>query len=98
MQVTRQRLQHMLPGTNGIGVTNRNRYPGFQCVHHIGNDAVLDPIATTNYVAGTGTGDAFMMAGIFFYVEEGIAITADDDLCTGFASTVRIVSTQAVRL
>src|ERR1035438_9053793 len=57
-QVTVQRLEHVLPGTDGRGTPNQNRSPGDESADQIRYEPVLGPVTSANDIAGAGRSKA----------------------------------------
>src|SRR6187431_443837 len=86
----------MLPRSNRSWISNRNRAVILQGIYDIWDDPILRPIAPTNYIPCTGTGNNFFVRRKILGVKKRAPITANNQFSTRFACTVWIVAAEAV--
>src|ERR1700733_15167912 len=86
----------MLPWSDCIRVPDRDGLVALQSPDRIGYDPVPGPVATPNDIARPGHTDGLLMPVIFLWIKKRIAIAVDDDLRTGLAGAVRVMSTKVI--
>ena len=91
-EVAGERLQDMLPGTNGIGVAHDDGFARHEGSHGVGDDPVGCPVATADDVAGAGRCCCRPVG------EEALAVRGRDQLRAALAGAVRIAAAHGVRL
>src|ERR1035438_4763307 len=97
-QVTVQRLEHVLPGTDGIGTPDYNRLPGEESADQIRNEPVLGPVTAANDIAGARRSQAHMVFMQSVDWKELATVCRDDNFGAGFAGSIRVVPTKRIRL
>src|SRR6202000_1395104 len=95
-QITIQGFHDMLPGPDGVRISDRNGFVVLQGPDQIGDNPVFCPVAAANHVSGSCRYDGFSMFRIFLCIEKGITIAIDDNLRTGLAGAVRIITSQFI--
>src|SRR5580704_12297578 len=86
----------MLPWSDCIRVPDRDGLVAMQGPDRIGYDPVPGPVATTDDIARPGHTDGLLMPVIFLWIKKRIAIAVDDDLRTGLAGAVRVMSPKVI--
>lgn len=77
----------MLPRAGGVGVADDDGLILLECAQDVWHQAVCRPITTADDVARAGGGQ-----GNTFFLKEGAAIGAGDQLCAAFAVAVGVVA------
>ena len=99
--VAMQRLEHMLPGANGVGPANADRLAGEKAANEIGDEAIDGPVAATDDIAGASGGDGYAMTvGLAEGVDGKVRLAEGgaDDLGAGLAAGVGVVAAERIGL
>ena len=95
LEVAAERIEHVLPGADRLGVAYRNDLTGERRSHDVGNQAVLSPVAPADHIAGAGGAQA-RTGGI--RSEERAQVGVRHQLGAALGAGVRIVSALGVVL
>jgi hypothetical protein len=96
--VSVQRLEDVLPGTNRVRPTNADGLAGEEAAHQVGQQAIAGPVAATDDVAGSGSGEGDAVTIESVDGKVGLAEGSADDLGAGLAAGVGIVAAEWIGL
>src|ERR1700736_1442795 len=97
-QVASHRLEYVLPWTRCLGIADFENFSAGEGPEDIGYQAVLRPVAAANHIAGARRRDRNVVFRKSLWIEEGIAVCADEKLGACLAIAVRIVTAQWIVL
>jgi len=97
-QVSVQRLEHVLPGTDGIEAPDQNRLPGKESADQIRNEPVLGPVTAANNIVGARGSQSHMMFMQSVDRKKSTAVCRADNFGAGFAGNVSVVTAEPVGL
>ena len=84
----------MLPWTDGIGVTNENRFLGRERANAIRDEPILSPIAAADHIAGSHDGQACSGGSRVWRVEKRFTVSSRDYFRRGLRGAIGIGSAQ----
>ena len=92
-QIDRQRLQHVLIGSGGVGIPYADFFSGFHGANTIGNDAVARKISAADDITGTGGRDGNVPVR-----KKTVDVTVRYQFGTGFGVRVRVEAVERLVL
>ena len=93
LQISKQRLQHMLERTGRIGIAHHDLPACLHGPHTVRDDPVVGKITAADHISGPGSGN-----GTVSVRKEGLLIAVSHQLGTGFAVGIRIIAIQRIAL
>src|SRR6267378_3519963 len=96
--IARKGVEYVLPGTDGVRVSDGGTLSSGERSHHVRYEAVLSPVTATDYVTSSRRGDRDSMFGETLAAKEGSSIGCYNELSTPFATAIRIVPANRICL
>src|SRR4051794_8365794 len=92
--VADQGIEHMLPRSNSIRIANEQLLITCKCSHHIRDEAIRRPIASTDDVPSSSSSNCSAVSAL---AEEAPSIGTCDQFSTTFAVAVGVITSEDIR-